>query len=121
MTIATGQNIDASDFVGNPAPFLSIESTSGATHSLTTVANQKVLVFAKGDYTGSSSDINVVLAYNGVNKDVVTIDPDVSGANTPFCLMYQEIPGAGTQNVTVSVSSGSLNNVVIMVIKLLVG
>lgn len=123
MSIIQGENANASDFIGNPAPFLSIESTSGSTHSLTTVANQKVLVIAKGNLQGTGDAVAINLKYNGVTKDTVTVRPSSSSHRDAFCLMYTEVPGAATQNITVEEDSvsGTLENVVIIVIKLLVG
>ncbi len=104
--------------IGNPGDFLSIETSVGTTHSLTTVAGQKVLVFAKGNVaTGGGSNRAVTLAYNGVTKDTVNVLAN-SSAKESFCLMYTEIPGAGTQNVTVSIVTDTVENVVIFVVKL---
>lgn len=121
MSIVLGQTVEADDFVGNPAAYLSFETTTGTTHSLTTVANQKVIVWAKGNLTlGGGGGSNLELKYNGVQKDIVTA-ATADGATHPFSLMYTEIPGAGTQNLTVTSTSGTPANVVIIVCKLLVG
>lgn len=104
--------IDAQTLTG-----LTIETTTGVTHSLTTTAGQKVIVWAKGDYSGSASSDSVVLKYNGVTKDTVAIDGiDASNESNAFALMYTETPGAGTHNVTVTSGYG-LGNVVIIVLK----
>lgn len=95
-----------------------IETTSGTTHSLATVASQQVIVFAKGHYTGTSSDANILLNYNGVEKDKVVIDSSSTGDNVPFSLMYTETPGLATQDITVTSSAGSVNDVKIIVIKI---
>jgi hypothetical protein len=121
MAIANGETIDASDFIGNPAPFFSIENTIGGTHSLTTVANQRVLVIAKGSFTGSSAANVVSLQYNGVTKDSVKMRLGSSVDNMPFTLMYTEVPGAATQNVTLTTSVGSLEDLDIVVTKLRIG
>jgi hypothetical protein len=99
--------------------FFTIETTAGATHSLTTVAGQRVIVWAKGHDSrtaGSPSAIN--LKYNSVTKDTVSAG-STSGStqHVPFSLMYSEIPGAGTQNITVD-GGTSLGSVVIMVLKI---
>jgi hypothetical protein len=94
-----------------------IETTTGVTHSLVTTAAQKVIVWAKGDSTGSSSDYTVLLNYNGTQKDIVKINSSSSSDFTPFSLMYTETPGAGTHNITVT-SSQTLENVVIIVMKI---
>lgn len=98
-----------------------IEQTVGVTHSLTTVAGQRVLVLAKGNIThalNGEAPRNIYLNYNAVQKDTVrgASDSDGTTAATPFFLIYTEIPGAATQNITVT-SDASLENVVITVIK----
>jgi hypothetical protein len=109
MAIAAGEDILAADILG----LVSFETTSGTTHSLTTVASEKVLVIAKGKCTpGGGTTIN--LQYNSVTKDSVTLSMP-SGGDTDFCLMYTETPGAATQNIAITGSSG---NEKIIVIKL---
>lgn len=100
------------------SPF-SVETTSGTTHSLTTVASQRVVVWAKGWLSADVNNRTVTLKYNGVTKDSVTIDEsDTAAGNIPFALLYTEIPGAATQNITVETSGGTLNDVKILVFKL---
>lgn len=97
---------------------LTIETTSGTSHSLTTTASQKVMVWAKGWLSTDVTNRSITLKYNGVTKDTVTItESDASGGKIPFALMYTETPGAATQNITVETSGGTLNNVVIMLLK----
>lgn len=102
--------VDAQTLTG-----LTIETTAGATHSLTTTASQKVVVFVKGRLAtnGSTSNNLVTLAYNGVSKDTV----QMGGEIVPFALMYTETPGAATHDITVSVNNGSVETVVIIVLK----
>jgi hypothetical protein len=95
-----------------------IETTSGATHSLTTIADQRVVVWVKGQFTGVSTDTTVTLSYNGVSKDTVLVDPSSSGDNVPFALMYTETPGAATADITVTTSGGSVADVKIIVLKI---
>ena len=123
MTLVTGQPIVIADLVANPAPFFSIETGTGTTYSLTTVANQKVVVFVSGQVTGASTGITATLSlkYNGVTKHTTVAGVIASGDASPFALQYSEIPGAGTQNITVTTSAGTLSNVSIIVLKLLVG
>jgi hypothetical protein len=117
MAIQNGQQINANDFVGPSATYPTIEVTTGVTHSLVTSANQRVMVWAKGNSTGSpsSSAHTFNLKYNGVTKDTVISDGG-TGDLEAFALMYTETPGAGTQNITVD-SDVSIGNVVIMVMK----
>lgn len=82
---------------------VSIESTSGTTHSLTTTGAETVFVIASG-YQATSSSVNITLQYDGVTKDTVTIS-DGGGSfsvTAPFTLMYSETPTAGTRDITVS-------------------
>lgn len=96
---------------------VSSESTTAATHSLTTIANQRVVVWAKGDVTGAVPS-TITLDYNSVTKDTVVTDAGGAGDKEAFSLMYTETPGAATQNITVAASGGAtLANVKIMVMK----
>lgn len=105
-------------YVETAVSTITSESTAAATHSLTTVASQKVLVWAKGSAL-SSNITTVTLSYNGVSKDTVVVDPSSAGNKSPFALMYTETPGAATANITVTADgTGSLSNVVIMVQKI---
>jgi hypothetical protein len=107
-------------FVAAATAPITIETTSGVTHSLTTTAGQKVVVWAKGVFNYNNTlSFDIKLNYNGVQKDICTVNISTSGATFgyPFALMYTEIPGAGTQNITVTTSAGSLTNVVIIVMK----
>jgi hypothetical protein len=105
-------------FVFANASPITIETTTGTTHSLTTTAGQKVIVWAKGNMTSGDSSLHTfTLKYNSVTKDTVTCDPSSSSEYLPFSLMYTETPGAGTQNITVE-SDVSIGNVVIIVMKI---
>lgn len=96
-----------------------IETTAGTTHSLTTVAGQRVLVFAFGNLNdGGGAARTIALNYNGVAQHSVTITSGAAATNTSFALCYKATHGAATQNVTVTTTGGTLQNVVIMVIKL---
>jgi hypothetical protein len=107
MPITPGSDILATHIMGN------IEVTSGTTHSLVTVANQRVIVWAKGGTTAGLGAIT--LNYNGVQKDTVTVGiNDPTNQRSGFSLMYTETPGAGTHNITVG---GSVADVVIIVLK----
>lgn len=121
MSIVNGQVGEASDFIGNPAPYLSIASGDGTTYSLTTVANQKVLVHVKGYLSGTSSSTTIKVNYDGVEKDRVIVRPSSSSHNDAFYLTYEEIPGAATKDITITNDFGTLNNVRVTVTKLLVG
>lgn len=105
---------------GTPEKILSflrsaITSSLGTTHSITTNGSQKVFVLAKGTLDPTTASHTVTLKYNGVTKDTVVIDSGGAGfyPQQPFSLMYLEIPGSGTNDVTVETTGGTLNNVVI--------
>lgn len=102
---------------GTNSDVFSVEQTTGATHSLTTVANQRVFVLAKGACSGVVT-VTLTLQYNAVTKDTVT--RGIAGGDLiyPFALMYSEVPGAATQNVTINNSAGVLSDPKIMVLKL---
>ena len=97
------------------ATSISVETTTGVTHSLTTTAGQVVCVWAKGNQTSTSGVTNIYLNYNAVQKDTVVSRVSSSGDDNPFCLMYTETPGAATQDITVTIDAGTIENVVIMV------
>lgn len=123
-TIATTQSAgDSSTKIATTAFVASasvptIETTSGTTHSLTTTAGQKVVVWAKGDVESSNSGCTITLKYNGVAKDNVYTTAYQSSARAAFSLMYTETPGAATQNITVTTDGGALANVMIIVLKI---
>lgn len=140
MTISAGSDIVAADFVSTSAGAgdsgkvaklnatgvhdrsflpLVVETTSGTTHSLTTVAGQKVIVWAKGNVDSNTNDRVISLKYNGVTKDTTTTDGGGGGtAQVPFALMYTETPGAATHDITVTASAGALAEVTIIVLKI---
>lgn len=102
---------------------LSSEVTASTSHTLTTTASQKVVVFAKGNLKNlpDGSTATVSLKYGGTTKDTVNIMIDTDGiSNTaiPFSLMYTETPGAATANITVEASTATLENTVILVQKI---
>lgn len=124
-TIATTQSpgdsstkIATTAFVFANASPITIETTTGTTHSLTTTAGQRVIVWAKGRSADVSSNTDILLNYNSVQKDIVSLGEDgSSGGNIfPFALMYTETPGAATQNITIT--GGSVSEAVIIVMKI---
>lgn len=142
MTITNGQTITDTDYITTSAgagdsgkvpkldasgqldkSFTGIDvvTGTGVTLSLTTVASQRVVVFAKGDVAITSSgtkNVDVLLNYNSVQKDIVRVYNENTTTNRGFALMYTETPGAATHDITVTCASGTLANVVIIVQKL---
>jgi hypothetical protein len=123
ITQSTGDNstkIATTEYVSNQITAsgntITIETTAGATHSLTTTAGQKVIVWAKGWCNDSSVSV-ATLTYNVTEKDRVELSPSASGNRSPFSLMYTETPGAGTQNITLACNAGSVQAPVIIVMK----
>lgn len=106
--------------IGNPGNFVSIDVASGATYSLTTVANQKVFVLAVITGDGSGGFTTARLKYNAVDKDTRDVGYYSPEAWTAV-LMYSEIPGAGTQNVTVTMDAGTVTNCRMVIVKLKIG
>lgn len=93
-----------------------VETTTGVTHSLTTTAGQKVIVWVKGDLSAVGATTTLTLKYNSVTKDTSVLDS--SSDTRGFALMYTEIPGAATADITMTTDVGTLTNVVIIVMKI---
>ena len=98
---------------------IAISTAAGTTLSLTTTAGQRVIVWAKGGANAplGSPGITVYLKYNNVTKDSLALcatDQAGAGSADAFALQYTETPGAGTQNITVETSAGSIADVVII-------
>lgn len=93
---------------------LSVITANASTLSMTTGASSKVIVWAKGSCNPASGTQTMALNYNAVQKDSVQMAP--GGVVTPFALMYTETPGAGTQNITVTATSGTLATVMIIAV-----
>ncbi len=96
-------------------PAVSSEVTVGTTHTLTTTAGQRVIVWAKGVMVANAGGNTVTLQYNGVTKDSQVAVASSGSHQNGFCLFYTETPGAATANITVT---GAAASVVIMVLKL---
>lgn len=92
---------------------VAFESTAAGTHSLTTAAGERVLVWAYCDVEqGHAGNEVVTLKYNGVTKDTAQSDDDNVSANIRFtyALMYSEIPGAATADITLTAGTGTIQN-----------
>lgn len=105
------------NLIGNPGDLISIETGTGSTYSLTTIAGQKVLVLVKGNVADNSTESTTTLTYNSVTKDTVKCDGD-AGSNLPFTLGWTDVPGADTQTLSVQNSIVAVENVVWFIIKL---
>jgi hypothetical protein len=87
-------------------------TATGTTLSLTTQANDKVVVWAKGNTGAPSSTATIELKYDGVQKDIFSApNNDQRGC---FALQYSETPGAKTADVTVTSDQSGMSQVVII-------
>jgi len=78
-------------------------TVTDTTLSLTTGANDKVIVQASGIVDNDSTAGQWVrLNYDGNVKHEITVDYCTNSGLTPFALHYSETPGAGTKNITVT-------------------
>lgn len=99
LGVSTDQNTD----------IVAVQESTDALLSLVTVADQRVVVHVVGECVSSGAAGVVTLAYNGVTKQ----EHDVKYSNTQggaFSLMYTEIPGAATANITVAGGGGCTIN-----------
>lgn len=120
-TIATddiGDGVVTNAKLAVGAAIRSVETTAGATHSLTTVADQVVVVFAKCWIEQAGTATQISLKYGGVTKDVITADGTANPDSKTACLMYTETPGAATADITVDDNGvGTLSDIKIIVFK----
>lgn len=79
---------------------VAIETSDTGTLSLTTVANQRVVVLAFVVIDGGI-EATTTLSYNAVAKDE-KLGQSASASEYTVPLMYTETPGAATANITVS-------------------
>lgn len=91
-----------------------VESTAGTTHSLTTAAGERVIVFASFTPDGAAGIVTVNLKYNSVVKHTMSVGSNSD--NTGMTLQYTEVPGAATANITVDSSAGTIGSCVITVL-----
>lgn len=95
---------------------IAAESSYATTHSLTTVAGQRVVVIASVRPDGAAGLVTVSLQYNGVTKHSTVVGSNSDGQMVT--LMYTEVPGAATANITLTTTAGTLDEPCIMVIKM---
>lgn len=101
---------------------IACETSSSVPYSLTTVANQRVIVIVSGRIlmnAGPTQD-TINLQYNGVTKSSVTVGYSTTSASSfmPFTLMYSEVPGAATANIGLTTTTYTPADVDVTVIKL---
>ena len=117
--------IAQSKLAGTPntsAGLISYESGTSVPYALTTIALQRVLVIVRGsiNFNAGTTQTTLQLQYNGVTKDTCNIGTMSTGGNAvlPFVMMYTEVPGAATQNITIVSSAYTPTEINIQVIKL---
>lgn len=100
---------------------IAFESTDGVSHSLTTVAGQRVLVRVTGNVNVTNAVATVTVLDNGVSKQTVNAGGTGAGGSqrAGFAMEYTELRGAVTANITVTTSIGSIENCIITVTKLM--
>jgi len=106
---------------GDNTDLINFEITQGVTHSLTTVAGQRVLVIATGrvdNVDNATATIN--LQYGGVTQESMTVASAGAGADQrhAFALQCVLAPGAATANIGVTADK-TLADVAISVIKVM--
>lgn len=123
--VAAGAAIAQTKLAGSSngnTDIIAFERTAAATHSLTTVAGQRVLVIATGNLGISSSTTldTVRLKYNGVDQATVEVGESGGAVNNrdSFCLTYIAQPGAATANITITADTYTPTNCAITVIKI---
>ena len=100
--------------LGGDTDLFSVEQGTSATQSLTTVAGQRVFVICR--FIKSLHGATVSLKYNGVTKDSITwINQSYAEEGM---LMYSEVPGAGTANITLETTAGTFSEIKMIVLKL---
>lgn len=106
-----------------PASGVTVEAATGTSYSLTTTGSERVVVWVKGTIvrtTAQTAQATISVTYDSVTKDSVTQLPenDSNARRENFALMYTEVPTAGTRTIAVSTSVGTLENVSIIVQKI---
>lgn len=116
--INANANIDQSkigDSLNDNTGLVSVQVSTTGSISVTTVANQRLVVFAAGEPAGAAGMQTVSLRYNGVTKD--SRGESTGATHNSFKLQYTEVPGAGTQTIDLAISGGSIANSTIIVMK----
>lgn len=99
---------------------VTVETSTSSTYSLTTTASQTVIVMCKAVMSGNGWNGNVFLNYNGVAQDQAQIRLQGGGftAYQPYQLQYTAVPGAATANITVTSDTGTIQQIVLIIIKI---
>jgi hypothetical protein len=82
---------------------------------------ERLLVMAKGNWSGSNAAQTIALLASGVTKDMVAVRQAVRQAATtdslPYYLQYSEIPSASTVTIQMRATTGALANTSIIVMR----
>lgn len=100
---------------------ITVSSVAGTILSITTQANDKVIVWVKGLMTGTTNVSSVALVYNGVIKDTIVINQSADLNTNPvaFSLMYAETPGVASASIVASVVSNIGGTTILSGLKIL--
>ncbi len=96
---------------------ISFENEEAVLHSLTTLANQRVIVIVTGVSTHVAAR-TITVSYGGVAKQTITTGLAGGSVPNPYTMIYSEVPGAATADITVAASAGSLSDTNICVLKI---
>jgi len=108
-------SVPATTSVQGIAYLPTIEYTASTTHSLTTVADQKIIVWARGVQSNFAGSKTITLKYNGVTKDSIAYNSTAVGV---VSLMYTDTPGAGTHDIVLATDVGNISDGLIIVLKI---
>lgn len=103
--------------IGKPGDFISVDTDTTGTKSVTTLANQRLIVFACATIQGGTGTMTSTLSYNGVQKATQGVRTGNSGFPSGVFLNYSEVPGAGTHDIVLA-GDQSLANIYMIIIKL---
>lgn len=102
----------------NNSDIIAVVSGSDAALSVTTVADQRMIVFINGYYTSNGVNGTISGQRGGVSKQTISAGGD-STEPYPFSLMWLETPGAVTEDISVSPSAqNTITSYNIVVVKL---
>ena len=98
---------------GASGQLMNMEIMTATPYSLTTFANEKILVFGTCKGGGLRT---IDLKYNGVTKSSHT--DQIGTDNCWFSFQYMETPGAGTQDLTLIPSGGVVTDIKLHIIRM---
>lgn len=99
---------------------LSVETVATGTtyETITTVANERLMVWANGDCLVGATFSAITLEAGGTSKDTVVCVGSAAAHRFPFSLFCTEVPGATTTTYMIRRTNGTLNNCKIMILRM---